>query len=62
MLYYKISNEIENDWLKINDVITDCDNLKTVELKLSHEKLVTGMKNQLLCIVPSKTKSKWKKN
>ena len=26
MLYSIISNEVENDWLKKNDVIKNCDN------------------------------------
>ena len=61
MLYSIISNEVENDWLKKNDEIK-----KTVIIKQSlnlnyQMKKMTGIKNQLLCIVPRKTKSKWKK-
>ena len=40
----------------------NCYKKNIVELKLSNEQLVTGIENQLLCIVPRKTKSKWKKN
>ena len=32
MLYNIISNEIENDWLKINYVMKNCDNKKTLNL------------------------------
>ena len=60
MLHNVISNEIENDWLKKHYVIKTVI-IKPVELKLSNETLVTGIENQLLCIVPRKTKSKWKK-
>ena len=57
MLYNLISNEIENDWLKKHDVIKTVI-IKIVELKLSNATLVTGIENQLLCVVPRKTKSK----
>ena len=56
MLYNVIRSEIENDWLKKN-VFKQLVIIKNiVELKLSNEKLVTGIKNQLLCIVPRKAK------
>ena len=57
MLHKIISNEIENDRLKKHYVIKTVIR-KNVEPKLSNETLVTRIENQLLCIVPRKTKSK----
>ena len=60
MLHNIISNETENDWLKKHYVIKTVI-IINVELKLSNETLVTGIENPVICIVPGKTKSKWKK-